>query len=140
MPQPVLAGRLAAARGVDAGAIQAILRQCTHHVTAAAIEQVGLDAEPPGFRRCLQLGAHATGAGTRTGATSHGQHGLIQFGHVVQWPCVGGRARVGAVQAIDVGGDEQCIGIDQRGDRGGQVVVVPELDRSSSLSVARALR
>jgi MOSC domain-containing protein YiiM len=32
VPQPVLAGRLAAARGVDAGAEQAVLRQRAHHV------------------------------------------------------------------------------------------------------------
>lgn len=46
----------------------------------------------------------------------------------MQRPCVGHRARIGAVQAIDVGGDEQRIGIDQRRHGGRQVVVVAELE------------
>ncbi|MNM23582.1 hypothetical protein D3C81_339860 [compost metagenome] len=38
------------------------------------------------------------------------------------------RARVGTVEAIDVGGDEQCIGIDQRRYGRSQVVVVAKLE------------
>ena len=37
------------------------------------------------------------------------------------------RTRVGGVEAVDVGGNEQRVRVDQRGDHGGEVVVVAEL-------------
>lgn len=113
---------------MDAGAEQAILRQRAHHVAAAAVEQVGLDAETASLGRRLQLGPHAAGASARASAAGHRQHIVTQFRHVVQGPRVGHGARVGAVQAVDVGGDEQRIGIDQCGHGRGKVVVVAELE------------
>src|SRR6185312_1431478 len=93
----------------------------------ATVEQGGGDAGRSRLRRSLQLGAHATGAGRATAVAGH-RHDLGgQRGDVRDRRGRRVTPRVGAVQRVDVGGDQQQVGIDQRGHDGGEVVVVAEL-------------
>ncbi len=70
---------------------------------------------------------HATGADAAAGATGHGEERGCQRLDIEDGLGVRLRARVGRIEAVDVGGDEQRIGIDQRRDHGGEIVVVAQL-------------
>ncbi|TWH06059.1 hypothetical protein L613_004800000040 [Pseudoxanthomonas taiwanensis J19] len=108
--------------------MQAVVDQLAHHLRAAAVEQHGVDAGRAGLGRGLQLGAHAAGAHGAAAAAGHGQHFRGQLGHLGHQPGLRVAARIGVVQAVDVGGDEQHVGIDQGRDDRRQVVVVAQLE------------
>ena len=71
---------------------------------------------------------HATGTDTAAGAAGHGEELGRQRFHVEDRLRPGLRPRVGGVEAVDVGGDEQGVGIHQRGHDRGEVVVVAQLE------------
>jgi hypothetical protein len=74
------------------------------------------------------LGDHAAGAHAGAGAAGHLLQGRVAgLGHVDE-AGVGVLARIGRVQALLVGQDDQGIGLDQVGHQGAQRVVVAELD------------
>ncbi len=95
--------------GMQARAAQAVLCQPAHDLGAAAVEQVGLDARrgrpwPPLPAWCACRRCRAP----RPQPPAIASTSVAQFRHIMQRPRVGHRARIGAVQAIDVGGDEQA--------------------------------
>ena len=111
----------------DEGAVQPALPQRGDGRRIAPAEQRGGDARRRGLGRGFQLGAHAAGA-EHASIAGHREQRRRDRVDAFDRPRGGIVQRMPAVQAGDVGGDQQQVGLHQRGNRGGQVVVVAQLE------------
>ena len=92
-----------------------------HHSGAGAGGKVG----------GLDLGAHTAGAARGAGTAGDGPDMFIDQGHLGDQAGAGVAAGVGAVEAGNIGEDEQRVGVDEAGDEGGEIIVVADADLGS---------
>ena len=126
VPQPVFARMQPGGAGMQQRAAQLATRKQAHHFAVAAVEQHGLDPRGRGFLRRLQLGTHAARTHGRSGAACHRHDFGSEFEHFVDRLGIEIRARIGRIQAIDIGGDQQQVGVDQCRHDGREIVVVAQ--------------
>ena len=124
---PVLA-RADGAAGGDPGPHRLAVEHALEHARLGAARDHGRGAGKRGLARRLELGHHAAEADLAARGPGAAQVRRRELGEELVALGAGVAARIGRVEAVDVGEQHQELGLDQVGDQRRQPIVVAELD------------